>query len=102
MHDPVGLETLGRSPFVEHQSLLHADVHVARARVDRLVSAGGLPVPRRSRSVRPHAVRVLPISRAKEIPFSIPKLRHGYTQTIRETKKKKKSIQNQSLNIEKS
>ena len=69
VHDPVGLDALGRLPGVEDERLL--DGHGAR-RPHRLVGAGGLPVPRPGRPVRPRPVRVLAVARREEVPLLLP------------------------------
>ena len=70
MHDPISLQTLWWPPLVEHQGLLQADVLIPC--VDRLVGPRRLPVPRSGCPVRPDSVRVLPVSRAEEVPFLVP------------------------------
>jgi hypothetical protein len=77
VHDPVGLEALGRLPAVEHERLLHADLLAIAGggRQDGLVGAGCLPVPRRRRPVRPRSVRVLAVPWAEEVPLVLPEAR---------------------------
>lgn len=69
MHDPISLDPLGRPATVEHERLLHPNLLCPAGGQDRLVRAGGLPVARRRRPVRPGPVRILPVPRTEEVPF---------------------------------
>lgn len=75
MHDPISFDALGRLAAVEDQRFLHADFLSAVSRHNRLVSAGGFPVSRRSRAIRPLAVGVLSLSRAEEVPLLLAETR---------------------------
>ena len=70
MHDPVSLDAPGGLAAVEDEGFLDAYLAAARIRgEDGLVRARGFPVPRRGRPVRPRAVRVLALPRAKKVPL---------------------------------
>ena len=75
MHDPVGLDALGRLALVEDEGLLDADVVAGRSGEDGLVGAGGLPVPRAGGAVGACAVGVLAVPRAEEVPFVLAEQR---------------------------
>jgi hypothetical protein len=69
VHHPVSFHPSRRSPSVEHEGLLEAHALGALGRVDWPVRPCGLPEPGRCDSVRPHAVAVLPIPWAVEVPL---------------------------------
>lgn len=78
MHDPVALLSLGSSPPVEDESLLHPDQRAGLGAVNLPVLPRGLPVPGLSGPVRPQPRRVLPVTEAVEVPFLLPHLRLLY------------------------
>lgn len=88
VHDPIGLQPLGRPPLVEHKRLFDPNGAAIPflAREDRLVSPGRFPVPRHRRPVRPGSVWVLAIPRAEEVPLSVPKQRFGCADLVRVSK----------------
>jgi hypothetical protein len=77
VHDPVGLDPLGRAALVEDERLLDADALVGGAAADGLVGAGGLPVARSRRPVRPDSIRVLAVPRREEVPLPVSVARLG-------------------------
>ena len=77
MHDPVGLDALGRAALVEDECLLDADALVGGAAADGLVGAGGLPVAGPRRAVRPDSVGVLAVPGREEVPLPVPVVRLG-------------------------
>ena len=72
VHDPVGLDALGRAALVEDECLLDADALVGGAAADGLVGAGGLPVAGTCGAVRPDSVGVLAVPRREEVPLPVP------------------------------
>ena len=72
VHDPVGLDALGRAALVEDEGLLDADALAGGAAADGLVRAGGLPVAGTRGAVRPDTVGVLTVPRREEVPLPVP------------------------------
>lgn len=72
VHDPIGLDPLGRAALVKNKGFL--DTHVFGAAVDGFVGASGLPIARYSGSIRADAVRVLPVPRGEEVPLFFSEL----------------------------
>jgi len=73
MHDPVSLDSLGRPAFAEHEGLLHTQAVGPASREDGLVCTCRLPVSRSRRPIGSWSVRIFPIPRAEEEPFTFPK-----------------------------
>ncbi|KAK7836489.1 hypothetical protein CFP56_022457 [Quercus suber] len=96
MHNPIGFLSSWSFSSIENQSLLDPN----RLRIpDRLISASSLPVPSSGRPIRPRTVRVLPVSRRKEVPLflSIQSLTLHDKLFISRMKPEPRSIENQSL-----
>lgn len=75
MHDPIGLNPFRRFSSIEDERFLHPNFFLTPTdRKYRLVRSSRFPVPRRGGAVGPHAVRVLPISRAEEVPLLLPEV----------------------------
>lgn len=69
VHDPVSLGAGRRLPAVEDQDLLHPHHLTEAGGRDRLVLAGGLPVTRPGRPVRPVPRRVLGLLQIEQVPL---------------------------------
>lgn len=74
VHDPVGFNPFGRFSAVEDERFLHPNFFLPPTDIYRLVCSSRFPVSRRGGAVGSHAVRVLPISRAEEVPFLLPEV----------------------------
>jgi hypothetical protein len=80
VHNPAGLDAVGRPPLVEDERLPHADDGARRRRrrgaAHLAVLAGGLPVSRLGGAVGARPRRVLAVAEAEEVPLARRQLRH--------------------------
>nr|AFK36787.1 unknown [Lotus japonicus] len=66
MHDPIRFDSFRCFPNIKHQCLLNPQ---RLGLPNRFISSSSLPIPAPGRPVRPGTIRILPVSRRKEVPF---------------------------------
>jgi hypothetical protein len=76
VHDPAGLDAVGRPALVEHQSLPHADDGARGGAAHLPVLARRLPVSSLGGAVRSRTRRVLAVPEAEEVPLFGRQLRY--------------------------
>lgn len=74
VHDPVTFDTLGSSPAVKNQSLLHPKKRTSLGAVNLSVLAGGFPVAGFSGTVGAKPGRVFPVTQAEKVPLFLSHL----------------------------
>lgn len=74
MHDPVALLSFRSSSSIKHKRLLHSHKRTSLRAINLTIFPRSFPIPSFSGSISPQPGRVLPISKAKEVPFLLTHL----------------------------